>query len=931
MRWWLVVALMALGSTSAVAAEPPEDPEAWLAEARAAWREGRVDDGAAALDRAEALIPDLETLRGSDLFEGRGVVALAAGDLEGALAWTRRALDLRVRLDPGSYGVAMAWNNVRVIRAQQGEHAEAAAAAREAIALRGAVEAPDERVGLCADGARSLHKAGATAEARAALAPEVLRAQKSLSADHPSLINARALLATLHLALGELDDAEHQLRPVVAARAALPVEDPRRAGAANNLGLVLQERGDLIEARAWFERALADWTAGLGPDHPHVATALTNLGTVSADLGDVDAAAALHQRALTIRRATLPAGHREIGTSLANLAIIAAHRGAWGETIELLEEALGSLDPEQHHTARIEADLVAALTNEGALDRAEQHLAHARAVTERTVGPEHPFFVDLDLLDAGLRAARGDPGGAAALAARAVERARATWGPDHPAVASAAMRRARIDPTVAAASIDEALGVLERRLDQIEHLSDREAILLRRDGAATLAGWFATHDEPSDSLEAWAHATAWKGAAARRAVARGGPSFDALNAARRALADAAWSTEGTDDERAATLARLTQERDALERSWTQAEPVAPPAEVCAALGRREVLVDLLALPDTYQAFVMDRGCRPKRVTLPRASVDAAISHLLQLAADPATTPTRRNAAADQVRRLLWDPIAPLVGSRDVIVSPDGSASLVPWGALPVDADASSYLLEQRLLYTVDRPSDVLRAPPPWGPRAVVVGGVDHGPATTDCGTVWGALPGTEREVERVAARWTGTVDRLSGVAATERAFAALAPGASLVHVASHGFFSPTACTGQAVDPMLASGVVLTRDAHDDGLLTAEELIAVDLSAARLVVLSGCGTGTGGVEDGEGVIGLRRALARAGATRVATTLWPVDDRAAVPFVDTFYATWLTGRTSPALALVAAQRAAIAHGRRGGQDGWVTWAAYVVTGR
>jgi CHAT domain-containing protein/tetratricopeptide (TPR) repeat protein len=926
-----VIGLLVLVPSSALPTEPSEGAEAWLEEARAAWREGRVEDGAAALERAEALIPDLETLPGSDLFEGRGVIALAAGDLDGALAWTRRALDLRLRLDPGSYGVVMAWHNLRVVYAQQGDTAEAAASAREVIALRGAVAAPEERVGVCAEAARSLHEVGATAEARAALAPEVLRAQGALGADDPSLIRGRATLALLHLALGELDDAEHHLRLVVAGRDGLPVEDARRGGAANNLGLVLQERGDLIAARAWFERALADWTAGLGPDHPHVATALTNLGTVSVDLGDVDAGAALHERALTIRRATLPAGHREIGTSLANLAIVAAHRGAWSETIALLEEALGSLDPEQQHTVRIEADLVAALTQDGQLDRAEQHLAHARAVMQRTVGDTHPFFVELDLLEARLRVARGDPGGAADLAQRAVERARAASGPDHPTVANAAMRRARIDPTVAAASIDEALRILERRLDQIEHLSDREAILLRRDGAATMAEWFATHEGGTDSLEAWAHATAWKGAAARRAVARGGPSFDALAVARRALADAAWSTEGTEAERDATLTRLTQERDALERSWTQAEPLAPPAAVCAALGRHEVLVDLLALPDTYQAFVVDRRCRPQVVPLPRADVDAAIRHLLQLAADPTTTPTRRNTAADQVRRMLWDPLAPLLGSRDVIVSPDGSGSLVPWGALPVDPEASSYLIERRVFYTVDRPSDLLRPSPPWGDRAVVVGGVVHGAPATDCDVVWGALPGTEREVERVAARWPGPVDRLVGAGATEQAFAAVAPGASLVHVASHGFFSPTTCTGRTIDPMLASGVVLTRDGHDDGLLTAEELIAVDLSAARLVVLSGCGTGTGGIEDGEGVIGLRRALARAGATRVATTLWPVDDLAAVPFVDTFYATWLTGRPSPALALVAAQRAAIAHARRTGSDGWGTWAGYVVTGR
>ena len=87
--------------------------------------------------------------------------------------------------------------------------------------------------------------------------------------------------------------------------------------------------------------------------------------------------------------------------------------------------------------------------------------------------------------------------------------------------------------------------------------------------------------------------------------------------------------------------------------------------------------------------------------------------------------------------------------------------------------------------------------------------------------------------------------------------------------------------------MLRSGLVLagantwlkngflSYDAQD-GILTAYEILVMDLSNTELVVLSACGSGLGEIHMGEGVFGLRRAFVLAGAQTLVMSLWKVPD-------------------------------------------------------
>ena len=104
---------------------------------------------------------------------------------------------------------------------------------------------------------------------------------------------------------------------------------------------------------------------------------------------------------------------------------------------------------------------------------------------------------------------------------------------------------------------------------------------------------------------------------------------------------------------------------------------------------------------------------------------------------------------------------------------------------------------------------------------------------------------------------------------------------------------------------------------------------MDLHATDLVVLSACDTGTGEVRTGEGVYGLRRAFALAGARNLVMSLWPVWDKQATKQMRTFYTKYGEG-VAPAHALREAQLERIAWLRKyaGGVAPPSLWAPFMV---
>ena len=231
---------------------------------------------------------------------------------------------------------------------------------------------------------------------------------------------------------------------------------------------------------------------------------------------------------------------------------------------------------------------------------------------------------------------------------------------------------------------------------------------------------------------------------------------------------------------------------------------------------------------------------------------------------------------------------------------------------------------------------------------LLVGGVDYdsSPVSAKALTVsapsrggnlgFTPLPGTVVETAAIREQFQsrfpqGRATLLDQATATEAAFRRDAPRHRWLHVATHGFFAPAGITSaiaaqKQADPSgreraskqvsmfhvgFLNGLALTganigaSGEGDDGILTAAELATLDLRGVDVVVLSGCETGLGERQNGEGSFGLQRALQVAGARTTLGSLWTVSDEKTNLLMQRFYANLWDKQLSRLEALREAQ--------------------------
>lgn len=167
-----------------------------------------------------------------------------------------------------------------------------------------------------------------------------LHALRELLAAAPDFLPARVEYAVLLCELARYDESERELR--AALRLA---SDDSRYLPYYFLGCLNQERGELLLAEGWFEKAIA-----LRPDH---ATPRIMLGAVLAKRGKLDAAEQTH------RAATVCASGC-VDEAYFNLGLVLRAQERYREALECFERAL-ELDPDYERAAQARLDVASVL------------------------------------------------------------------------------------------------------------------------------------------------------------------------------------------------------------------------------------------------------------------------------------------------------------------------------------------------------------------------------------------------------------------------------------------------------------------------------------------------------------------------------------------------------------------------------------------
>ena len=300
----------------------------------------------------------------------------------------------------------------------------------------------------------------------------------------------------------------------------------------------------------------------------------------------------------------------------------------------------------------------------------------------------------------------------------------------------------------------------------------------------------------------------------------------------------------------------------------------------------------------------------------------------------------------QTYQLLWQPLeAELAGVRNIYFAADGDLHRVgveylqrPDGKVMNDAYGIFRLSSTRLLAEPARPSA--------RQKAVLYGGLKYdltGAELAECSRAasgapasrsgdfsnlrYGVkeLPKTLTEVSNIAALLSAnqgaSVKSITGSEGTEESFKTLVgQPADIIHLATHGFFWTqdearemdyvsflSGKNAEAMRPedyaLLRSGLFFSGanvglrgdalpDNVEDGILTAQELSALNLGNVDMVVMSACQSALGET-SGEGVFGLQRGFKKAGANTLLMSLWKVDDDATQLLMTEFYRHYLAG--------------------------------------
>jgi CHAT domain-containing protein len=881
---------------------------------------------------------------------------VADGDLEQAEALYRRALDIRTRTQGAEHpDLSFPLKGLARVFQDRGDYKQSEAFYLRALALseKGYGPEDDHTVEIMSDLGTLYSTEGKYPEAEQSFLKVLRLDEKRFGPKHPTVAKSASNVGSFYLGQGDFRKAEEYIqRSLDIRRETLGENHPDLADSFLLLGQLYSLTNQSTEALALFLRAVEIEEKAFGKNSPSLVQALARLSTMYQEMQEYDKAEALLNRERDILQQAYGGIHPLMPPILSNLAALYRdHQRDYPRAEALYQQAI-ELEikfrgPDHPNVAEILSSEANLYLYQGNYAKAEALHLRALAIEEKTLGPDHRDVATTFSWLAEIYRAEGNVAKAIETMARGNQireidllknlaggSERQKMGIQLGYMLETEMTvslNQQLAPDNDAATRLALTTILQRKGRALEGMGEVIRLLRRRGDAGdlklladltstktmlatfTVSGFstgtpIAEQHEDVAYLDSKSTELEWQ-ISQRAAPLRGAPTPLKLEEVQRLIPP-----------------------DAALVEFYSYQPYQP--------SPKPFLENLK--PARYVAYVLLPTGAPKSIDLGDAAAidEQAAAWRASLREDKSTDAKALGRALDQ---RVMQPVRKLLGTtRRLLLSPDGNLNLIPFGALVDESD--HFLLENYSISYLSTGRDLLRLQDSFPARqsAVIVAdpiydlGRDHDPVAASnkqedangfnvnfTKLLIKQLPGTRDEAIRLKALMPDAQVFL-GDQATEFNVKQVT-GPSILHLATHGYFFSNSTGGSAVagrqlvmvdpagksgsdddddiTPMLASGLVLSgvknrlSGEKNDGVLTAMEVTGLDLWGTKLVVLSACETGLGWSLPGEGVFGLRRALALAGSESQVISLWKVDDQATGDLMADFYGRLLkgTGRT------------------------------------
>ena len=768
---------------------------------------------------------------------------------------------------------------------------------------------------------------------------------------HPTALVAMNNLGNIYEQLGFYDDAEPVLRQTLDGMViAMGQSHPQTARARNNLALLHESQGNFREAEPLYSASYKHISKSLGENHPDAIGIQNNLAYLYMMMAKYEPAAVMFEGLVERWSIVLGADHQDTLKSRNNLGRVYQKLGRLDEAQQQVMAALGtrreSLGENHIDTIRSMIDLGSIYLDQGMLDQARKELTEALKIAEQQIGKHHPYtFEALNNL-ARVEEAAGEFSEAVelreeGLARRSVFLDRMLW------VTGENAREGYI--RLHKPELDDYLSLLASIKDPNRGKKVIEASLQRKGLLLKVSSEIEQIAQLSADPKLASISTELEGARKNLAsLTLSGPTADTLGRHEAALYDLErevnklqgelgrasvryrTSIAGTNADRlAASLAEDTALVDIL--MYTDGDEPHVLAGVMIKQ-RGQVTYDLVEFSD-------------------RNTMEEAVLEYRAIIQDDLADEDEIIEAGQFAHELVWAPIQESIGELDyVYLIPDGVLNILPFSALMNDDE--EYLIQTTDVHILTSGRDLLSNHSQLSEgEYVILAGPDYdsdkvvGETELEAaagrrsaamklgirgaggglrGLSFVPLPGAEEEGKVITDRIVANNQRnqvFFGERAQEQVLADITDPPEILHIATHGFFlevddtlrkrllkmqrsSEIHIPPPGDNPLLRAGLAFAGinsnaqflgdiDTANDGVLTALEVLGLNLSGTKLVVLSACETGLGEIHEGEGVYGLRRSFQEAGVSEVISSLWEVSDAGTQALMTNFYDRVLNG--------------------------------------